>query len=61
MKETPARTWEYLTPAEFWPKGISYYSVESGVKVNKYPGFEMYHLSLTKLYLQKTIQGRNSI
>ena len=61
IKETPARTWKYLTLAKLWPKGISYKPVKSGVKVNVYPGFKMEHLLLTKLYLQKNIQGRNSI
>lgn len=61
VKETPARTWKYLNPAKFWPKGISYCPIESSVKVSKHSGFEMEHLLLTKLYLQKTIQGRNSI
>lgn len=61
IKEISAKAWKYLTLATFWPKDISYNPVESGVKVNKYPGFEMEHLLVAKLCWQKTIQGRNSI
>lgn len=32
-QEVPSRTWKYLSPAKFWPKGISYFPVHAGVKV----------------------------
>lgn len=57
IKETPARTWKYFTLAKFLAKGTSYYPVERDVKVNKSPGFEMEHLSLTKLSLKKLFKA----
>lgn len=51
------RNWKYLSPVKFWPKGISYFPVQAGVKVDKYPGFEISHESLCKLDLHKMFQA----
>lgn len=53
-----SHAWKYLAPARFWPKGISYFPVEDGVKVNKYPGFEKRHQDIVTIYLHKLFKAR---
>lgn len=57
QQEFPLRNWKYLSPVKFWPKGISYFPVQAGVKVKKYPGFEISHESLCELDVRKMVQA----
>ncbi|AAD21980.1 DNA-directed DNA polymerase [Snow goose hepatitis B virus] len=54
--ECPSRNWKYLTPAKFWPKSISYFPIQAGVK-NKYPDNVMQHESIVGKYLSKLYEA----
>nr|AFY97702.1 polymerase [Parrot hepatitis B virus] len=56
VKECPSRSWKYLTPAKFWPKSISYYPREIGVK-SKYPDNQKEHEGLVREYLFKLYEA----
>nr|AAR89939.1 polymerase protein [Sheldgoose hepatitis B virus] len=54
--ECPSRNWKYLTPAKFWPKSISYFPVQVGVKP-KYPDNVMQHEAIVGKYLHRLYEA----
>nr|WDY73531.1 polymerase [Duck hepatitis B virus] len=54
--ECPSRNWKYLTPAKFWPKSISYFPVQAGVKP-KYPDNVMQHEAIVGKYLNRLYEA----
>nr|AFY97767.1 polymerase [Parrot hepatitis B virus] len=56
INECPSRNWKYLTPAKFWPKSISYYPREIGVKP-KYPDNQKQHEAIVGIYLNKLYEA----
>lgn len=50
------RVLKYLTPARFWPKGISYFPRHMGVK-DKYPGYKDRHEQIVSVYLTKLYEA----
>nr|P30028.1 RecName: Full=Protein P; Includes: RecName: Full=DNA-directed DNA polymerase; Includes: RecName: Full=RNA-directed DNA polymerase; Includes: RecName: Full=Ribonuclease H [Duck hepatitis B virus strain China]AAA45745.1 polymerase [Duck hepatitis B virus] len=56
LNECPSRNWKYLTPAKFWPKSISYFPVQAGVKA-KYPDNVMQHESIVGKYLTRLYEA----
>lgn len=56
LNECPSRNWKYLTPAKFWPKSISYYPREIGVKP-KYPDNQKEHEAIVERYLNKLYEA----
>nr|AAR89934.1 polymerase protein [Duck hepatitis B virus] len=56
INECPSRNWKYLTPAKFWPKSISYFPVQAGVKP-KYPDNVMQHESIVGKYLTRLYEA----
>nr|WDY73549.1 polymerase [Duck hepatitis B virus] len=56
VNECPSRNWKYLTPAKFWPKSISYFPVQAGVKA-KYPDNVMQHEAIVGKYLNRLYEA----
>nr|WDY73504.1 polymerase [Duck hepatitis B virus] len=56
INECPSRNWKYLTPAKFWPKSISYFPVQAGVKA-KYPDHVMQHEAIVGKYLNRLYEA----
>nr|WFP21461.1 P protein [Duck hepatitis B virus] len=56
INECPSRNWKYLTPAKFWPKSISYFPVQAGVKA-KYPDNVMQHEAIVGKYLNRLYEA----
>nr|CAA52700.1 polymerase [Duck hepatitis B virus] len=56
VNECPYRNWKYLTTAKFYPKSISYFPVQVGVKP-KYPDNVMQHESIVGKYFNRLYEA----